>query len=322
MTRELPDRRLPGTMHLGIEAASERVFARVCDVPVVPRPHFARTVEPSVLIDSLSGPLYAIDASTGEQLWTSSSGEPPPTVVDAVVYLDRSYYTYVLDTSAGEEQRTTYTWGISFLSSVVQDGVVYIPVDYGEVFGDVLALDASTGELRWRYLMGRPPSHLEVVGGVVYVSLNNGDVYALDAEISVPPEESAPLVSSSEPPLGSCYDGLLSTEPMHCYLLEQAEVAGFIDVEAIYNGGGNLYIYIRQAERPGPETAAFFRERAIEFYLQWPSVAPRDTTKYWECRGTYEWCLAASQRGGHPRIVALPIFRAKLIEGPPLAEWV
>ena len=247
-----------------------------------------------VYIDSLSGPLYAIDASTGEQLWTSSSGEPPPTVVDAVVYLDRSYYTYVLDTSAGEERRTTYTWGISFRSTVVQDGVVYIPVDYGQVFGDVLVLDASTGELRWRYLMDRPPSHLGVVGGIVYVSLDNGDVYALDAEISVPPEESAPLVSSSEPPLRSCYDGLLSGEPMHCYLLEQAEVAGLIDVDVIYNGGGNLYIYIRQAERPSPETAAFFRERAIEFYLQWPSVAPRDTTKYWECWGTYEWCLLES----------------------------
>ena len=124
-----------------------------------------------VYIDSLSGPLYAIDASTGEQLWTSSSGEPPPTMVDAVVYLDRSYYTYVLDTSAGEEQRTTYTWGISFRPTVVQDGVVYIPVDYGQVFGDVLALDASTGELRWRYLMDRPPSHLDVVGGVVYGSV-------------------------------------------------------------------------------------------------------------------------------------------------------
>ena len=39
------------------------------------------------------------------------------------------------------------------------------PVDYGQVFGDVLVLDASTGELRWRYLMDRPPSHLDVVGG-------------------------------------------------------------------------------------------------------------------------------------------------------------
>ena len=53
-----------------------------------------------------SGEFYAMDASTGEALWSVSVGmgsESPPTVVDGVVYLTAVNTAYALDEATGEE---------------------------------------------------------------------------------------------------------------------------------------------------------------------------------------------------------------------------
>ena len=52
----------------------------------------------------------------------------------------------------------------------------------GGANGDVCALDASTGDLLWRYQTGDDVSSSPaVVGGVVYVGSDDGYVYAIAA---------------------------------------------------------------------------------------------------------------------------------------------
>ena len=46
-------------------------------------------------------------------------------------------------------------------------------------------------------------------------------------------------------PLGDCFGGVLSGEPVHCYVLERAQAQGLIDVVAIYEGAGLLHVSIR-----------------------------------------------------------------------------
>ena len=62
-------------------------------------------------------------------------------------------------------------------SPAVVAGVVYV----GSGDSYVYALDADSGELRWRYSTGNGVfSSPAVVDGVVYVGSDDGYVYALD----------------------------------------------------------------------------------------------------------------------------------------------
>ena len=37
-------------------------------------------------------------------------------------------------------------------------------------------------------------------------------------------------------PASTCWNGALSSDPLHCYVLEEAEDAGHIDIAAMYRG--------------------------------------------------------------------------------------
>ena len=61
-------------------------------------------------------------------------------------------------------------------SPAVVDGVVYVGSDDDHVY----ALDAASGQLRWRYQTGNDmDSSPAVVDGVVYVGSEDGYVYAV-----------------------------------------------------------------------------------------------------------------------------------------------
>ena len=57
-----------------------------------------------------------------------------------------------------------------------------------------------------------------------------------------------PSVHATPPP-GNCWGGALSDDPLHCRVLEEAQRDGIIEVEAIYEGGGVLYVYLAQSDR-------------------------------------------------------------------------
>ena len=66
--------------------------------------------------------------------------------------------------------------------------------------------------------------------------------------------------------VGDCWGGVLGNAPLHCYVLEQAQMAGEIDVESIYEAPNNvLHIFLRGSEPLDEELARLFQEKAYEF---------------------------------------------------------
>ena len=78
-------------------------------------------------------------------------------------------------------------------------------------------------------------------------------------------------VVAAEPPLGDCFGGALSEDPMHCYVLEQAQAEGLIDILAFHDGEDVLYVSIRQA-RVTVELDRFVNEQLYAFYDAWPHL--------------------------------------------------
>ena len=85
-------------------------------------------------------------------------------------------------------------------------------------------------------------------------------------------------VVAAEPPLGDCFGGALSEDPLHCYVLEQAQAAGLMDILGVYDGNAVLYVSVSQAQ-VSAELAAFAKEQSYAFYDAWPRLMPDD--KYW-----------------------------------------
>ena len=152
------------------------------------------------------GNVYAVDATTGRQLWKRKTGGPvpaTPAIAGQLVYVG-SYdgKFYALDARTGvprwkfatEGERRFEAKGLHgmqpkaqtiadpfdvFLSSpVVAGGLVY----FGSGDGNVYALDAATGELKWKFHTGdvvhASPAYAD---GVVYFGSWDSYFYAVDA---------------------------------------------------------------------------------------------------------------------------------------------
>ena len=117
------------------------------------------------------------------------------------------------------------------------------------------------------------------------------------------------MVHADSPPLGKCYGGALSSEPLHCYILEQAKADEVLEVEAVYEAGGSVYVYISQKGNMTEEITGYLREKTGEFYDRWPAYAP-DGPRYARCRGvgnSHRECLVDEQHwSGEVDFVFLP----------------
>jgi outer membrane protein assembly factor BamB len=152
------------------------------------------------------GNVYAVDAASGRQLWKRKTGGPvpaTPAIAGDLLYVG-SYdgKFYALDRRTGvprwkfvtEGERRFEAKGLHgfqpknqtmadqfdvFLSSpVVADGTVY----FGSGDGNLYALDAATGDLRWKFKTGdvvhASPAYAD---GVVYFGSWDSYFYAIDA---------------------------------------------------------------------------------------------------------------------------------------------
>ena len=133
----------------------------------------------------LTGHVYALNASTGAQLWSFETGGPvdsSPAVANGVVYIGSwDHNLYALNASTGAKL-WSFTTGDALESSspAVANGVVYV----GSIDGNVYALNATTGEKLWSYDTGSGlVSSPAVANGVVYIGSTDSDghVYALNA---------------------------------------------------------------------------------------------------------------------------------------------
>ena len=91
-----------------------------------------------------------------------------------------------------------------------------------------------------------------------------------------PPSTTTPAVTTTEvvaaePPLGDCFEGVLSENPLHCYVLEQAQAEGLIDMLAFYDGDGPLYVSV---ERVDDGLLKFAVEQSFAFHDMWPLLLP------------------------------------------------
>ena len=153
------------------------------------------------------GNVYAVDSETGGQIWkTKTRGPVPatPAVVNGTLYIgsyDGNFYALNADTGAlkwkfatGGERRfeakglhgmqpknqtIADSFDIFLSSPVVVDGAVY----FGSGDGNVYALDANSGELRWKFKTGdvvhASPAFAD---GVVFVGSWDSYFYAIDAK--------------------------------------------------------------------------------------------------------------------------------------------
>ena len=90
--------------------------------------------------------------------------------------------------------------------------------------------------------------------------------FAIVALVVVLMIQSAPTANAQDvrPPLGDCFGGALSEDPLHCYVLEEAHQEGVIDVDAVYRAGGALFIYLTQTDPVGDEVYDYILGKAKE----------------------------------------------------------
>ena len=93
---------------------------------------------------------------------------------------------------------------------------------------------------------------------------------------------------ADEPPVDAgCFNGALSDDPLHCYVLEAAQREGIIKIESIFQVGKVLHVYLYDTEPVSnevlisDEVIEYFKAKSIEFVEQWP-----DRVFY----GKYETC--------------------------------
>lgn len=194
--------------------------------------------------------LHAFDAETGERRWSRRLPDDcelfrtAPTAADGAVYVgggshdidDGRGRVVALDAVSGER---TWTWvGDEPMNRAMAlaHGTLYVPVK-----GAFTALDAETGEVRWRFAVDpddrNPMARIDrfsppaVVGDTVYLGGYDSAVYALDAHTGARRWRFAfgqQIRASSQP---AVVDGTAYVAGDHLYAL--AETGG-ADVAASY----------------------------------------------------------------------------------------
>lgn len=146
-----------------------------------------------VYAGSLDSSVYAMDAATGSIKWKfpTKSFVDIATVANGLVYVDSAWScanttsdtvhacVYALDALTGATRWQFQTSAsFSFSSSAVANGALYVSSDDGYV----VALNATTGSLRWKVLPGG--GHITaplVAGSTLYVGSDDHSIYALSA---------------------------------------------------------------------------------------------------------------------------------------------
>jgi outer membrane protein assembly factor BamB len=144
----------------------------------------------SVYLVTVNGRLNALDAATGETLWTVAIGDDTrstPAVADGRVFVGggQGGVFRALDANTGTPLWTYETgdW-LTYAAPTVVDGVVFFGTGFANGPGGwVYALDAATGALRWRTFVGSQIFFAPAIGGglVFAASYDEQRLVALDA---------------------------------------------------------------------------------------------------------------------------------------------
>lgn len=146
------------------------------------------------LADRTSPEFYALDATTGDEIWVKSLNdwvELSPIATDKFVYFSTvDGYFYCLDKDTGQEQwvftpeqremtteKECDLCDLKFSEPVIKDDVLYV----GSRDNNLYAFDAETGKLQWYFpTQGRILEEPIIVGDQIYLGSLDGFIYVLD----------------------------------------------------------------------------------------------------------------------------------------------
>lgn len=136
----------------------------------------------SLEIEGVRGGLVAVDASTGEGVWSYPiEGEAltSPAFSNGLLYFGGGSHLYAVEAATGKEK-----WRIELdapvnVDPVIANGLVYTADNQGNFY----AIDADRGRTKWKSgYRSNLLTSAAVAGGMVYLgSVGEGRVYALDA---------------------------------------------------------------------------------------------------------------------------------------------
>lgn len=130
------------------------------------------------------------------QLWKVSVGRliefPPVIAYGRLYFADTKGRFYAVEAESGEVAWRAAFGTFTAASPTVGDGVVYQPLmskpgqDRARAPGYMVALDAETGDEKWRFKAGVIESSPLLTDGVLYFGTFDNKLYALDAETGDP----------------------------------------------------------------------------------------------------------------------------------------
>jgi outer membrane protein assembly factor BamB len=158
------------------------------------------TVSGSLLVvGTLDGHVYGIDAATGKQLWSAEVDDEvisPPAIDAGTVYVrTNSGYVYAFDANSGERKWLNDQGNVPLLSLrgngplLAAHGVVM----FGTDDGNVVSLPSDTGAVQWKLPitkgLGRTDIQklndaddtLQLDGNILYATAYHGELAAVDA---------------------------------------------------------------------------------------------------------------------------------------------
>lgn len=211
----------------------------------------------TVYINSTDKMLYALDGKTGQQKWAfaqKSFAFSSPTIGDQQIYVGDGFYLYAVDTETGVE-KWRYEAKLISNSPVVVDNTVYV--------GQLMALNAETGDLKWEFpISGYVYSSPAVANGVVYIGSGWGYLYAVDADTgqelwkfkTSAAIESTPMVANGVVYVGSNDTRLYAIDAETGELKWKFKTDSFIFSSpaiangVVYVGSGDYHLYAVDAE--------------------------------------------------------------------------
>lgn len=152
-----------------------------------------------LVVGTLDGHVYGMDATTGKQLWSAEVDNEvisPPAIDAGTVYVrTNSGYVYALDANTGERKWVNDQSSVPLLSLrgngplLATHGVVM----FGSDDGNLQSLRSDTGAVQWKIPitkgLGRTDIQklsdaddaLQIDGSTVYATAYHGDLVAIDA---------------------------------------------------------------------------------------------------------------------------------------------
>jgi outer membrane protein assembly factor BamB len=169
----------------------------------------AAIAEGHVFLGSRDDGFYAIDFATGQRKWRQSHGGSwvvaSPAVRDGKAYVGSSdgRFIHAVDVASGREVwRTTITMNAIASPVLTRDLLVVATASTNSGRGELLALDAGTGTIRWRLMFPEAVwSTPVIVGNELFIGSDDGNVYAIHE------------TNKAIPKLAVYYDSVHSTFP-------------------------------------------------------------------------------------------------------------